>query len=68
MSKGKRLSREKGRKMFSWPFLKSVAVAATVAADKCLQGDGLGNDPRRMPDDAGGREEGAPPSFSLVSK
>lgn len=54
--------------MFSWPFLKSVAVAATVAADKCLQGDGFGNDPRRMPDDAGSREEGAPPSSSLVSK
>lgn len=54
--------------MFSWPFLKSVLVAATVAADKWLQGDGFGNDPRRMPDDAGSREEGASPSSSPVSK
>jgi hypothetical protein len=54
--------------MFSWPFLKSVVIAATVAADKWLQGDGLGNGPRRTPDDASSREEGAPPSSSLVSK
>lgn len=50
---GRRWAKEKGKKMFSWLFLKSVLVAAAVAADKWLEGDGSGNYLGRMQDEAG---------------
>lgn len=50
---GRRWGREKGKKMFSWLFLKPVVVAAAVAADKWLEGDGSGSDSLRMQDEAG---------------
>lgn len=50
---GRRWAKEKGRRCLAGFFLKSVLVAAAVAADKWLEGDGSGNDLGRMQDEAG---------------
>lgn len=47
-TEGRSQARKKCKKMFSWPFLKSIDVAVVVAVDKWLKGDGFGNDPVRI--------------------
>lgn len=54
---GRRWAKEKGRRCLAGFFLKSVLVAAAVAADKWLEGDGSGNDLGRMQDEAGTRQD-----------
>lgn len=65
---GRRWAKEKGKKMFSWLFLKSGLVAAAVAADNGWRVMGLEMIWERCKMKQAPRQDRTPPSSCLVSK